>query len=81
MTSFGPTSCLPYTLLYTFSLKMATVISVETLDKSQHSTRLILESRSDTQDIDNYASGLLLLIILLTVLGIIPQVLDSSSSY
>jgi hypothetical protein len=44
------THCLPYIRLpktpnlYTFALKMATVMFAETLDNSEHSTRLILES-------------------------------------
>jgi hypothetical protein len=34
--------------LVTFTLKMATVMFTETVDNSQHSTRLIPESRSYT---------------------------------
>jgi hypothetical protein len=44
-----PTAC-PYknVNIYTFTLKMATAMSAETLDKFQHSTRPIPENRSYT---------------------------------
>jgi hypothetical protein len=48
--------CLPYIRLpktpnhYRFTLKMATAMSAETMDNFQHSTQLIPESRSCTEE-------------------------------